>query len=69
MSDLSIELHWQRAEPVSATGAYSDAHTVQMNRVYDITADSAQMAEMQARAHRYCFIANTLADSIEINTR
>jgi organic hydroperoxide reductase OsmC/OhrA len=22
---------------------------------------------MQDRAHRYCFIANTLADSVEIN--
>lgn len=26
-----------------------------------------EMAEMQDRAHRYCFIANTLADSVEIN--
>ncbi|MEY8839629.1 OsmC family protein [Cribrihabitans sp. XS_ASV171] len=25
------------------------------------------MAQMQDRAHRYCFIANTLADSVEIN--
>jgi organic hydroperoxide reductase OsmC/OhrA len=24
---------------------------------------------MQDRAHRYCFIANTLADSVEINIR
>jgi organic hydroperoxide reductase OsmC/OhrA len=24
---------------------------------------------MQERAHRYCFIANTLADSVEINIR
>jgi organic hydroperoxide reductase OsmC/OhrA len=29
----------------------------------------AQMDEMQERAHRYCFIANTLADSVEINIR
>jgi organic hydroperoxide reductase OsmC/OhrA len=29
-------------------------------------ADEA-LAEMQDRAHRYCFIANTLADSVEIN--
>jgi organic hydroperoxide reductase OsmC/OhrA len=29
--------------------------------------DDAKMAEMQDRAHRYCFIANTLADSVEIN--
>lgn len=26
-----------------------------------------EMAQMQDRAHRYCFIANTLADSVEIN--
>jgi organic hydroperoxide reductase OsmC/OhrA len=26
-----------------------------------------QMAEMQDRAHRYCFIANTLADSVQVN--
>ena len=31
MSDLSIELHWQRAEPEFVTGTYSNAHTVQMN--------------------------------------
>ncbi len=29
--------------------------------------DQAQLDEMQDRAHRYCFIANTLADSVEIN--
>ena len=27
----------------------------------------AALDEMQDRAHRYCFIANTLADSVEIN--
>lgn len=26
-----------------------------------------QMAQMQDRAHRYCFIANTLADTVEVN--
>ena len=29
--------------------------------------DEATLADMQDRAHRYCFIANTLADSVEIN--
>jgi len=29
--------------------------------------EATKMAEMQDRAHRYCFIANTLADSVEIN--
>jgi organic hydroperoxide reductase OsmC/OhrA len=31
--------------------------------------DDAALAQMQDRAHRYCFIANTLADSVEINIR
>jgi uncharacterized OsmC-like protein len=26
-----------------------------------------ELAQIQDRAHRYCFIANTLADSVEIN--
>lgn len=29
--------------------------------------DAAELEKMQHRAHRYCFIANTLADSVEIN--
>jgi len=29
--------------------------------------EDATLAEMLGRAHRYCFIANTLADSVEIN--
>ena len=29
--------------------------------------NDADLAEMQHRAHRYCFIANTLADFVEIN--
>ena len=31
------------------------------------TVSAQDMAQMQDRAHRYCFIANTLADSVEIN--
>ena len=27
------------------------------------------LAQMQDRAHRHCFIANTLAESVEINIR
>ena len=147
MSDLAIELHWQRVTPVLQTGAYSNEHTVQYNNRYDLLVDSApdwggnpdntnpeqalasalsschmmtflalaakagwpvasyhdyaeahlgknpkgqmsvtridlhpvvrfdtgfsvsdkELAQMQDRAHRYCFIANTLADSVEIN--
>ena len=147
MSDLAIELHWQRASSVLQTGAYSNEHTVQYNNRYDLPVDSApdwggnpdstnpeqalasalsschmmtflalaakagwpvasyhdyaeahlgknpkgqmsvtrinlhpvvrfdtgfsvsdeELAQMQDRAHRYCFIANTLADSVEIN--
>jgi len=29
--------------------------------------DDKVLEDMQDRAHRYCFIANTLADSVEIN--
>lgn len=147
MSDLSIQLHWQRLEPALNPGAYSAEHTVQYNKSLDVQVDAApdwggnpastnpeqalasalsschmmtflalaakakwpvasyhdhavaylgknpsgQMAvtrvdlhpvvrfdtgfeissgeleRMQERAHRYCFIANSLADSIEIN--
>ncbi|SPJ28926.1 OsmC family protein [Falsiruegeria mediterranea] len=149
MSDLSIELHWQRAEPVLQTGKYSNEHTVQFNNAFDVLVDSApdwggdpantnpeqalasalsschmmtflalaakagwpvasyhdfavahlgknpkgqmsvtridlhpvvrfdtgfsvddaELTQMQDRAHRHCFIANTLADSVEINIR
>ena len=31
------------------------------------TVEEAKLAEMQDRAHRYCFVANTLADSVEVN--
>ena len=41
MSDLSIELHWQRTTPVFATGSYSNSHIVQMNRLHEIDVDSA----------------------------
>jgi organic hydroperoxide reductase OsmC/OhrA len=147
MSELSIQLHWQRAEAELKTGAYSNAHTVQYSDRYDLPVDAApdwggdpvntnpeqalaaalsschmmtflalaakagwpvasyhdhavahlgknpkgqmsvtqidlhpvvrfdtsftvddeKLAEMQDRAHRYCFIANTLADSVKIN--
>lgn len=147
MSDLSIALHWQRAEPALRTGSYSNAHIVQFNDAVDLPVDAApdwggdpantnpeqalasalsschmmtflalaakagwpvagysdravahlgknargqmsvtridlhpvvrfdtgfapeaaELERMQDRAHRYCFIANTLADSVEIN--
>lgn len=147
MSELSIQLHWQRAEAALKTGSYSNAHTVQYNSRYDLPVDAAPdwggdpantnpeqalaaalsschmmtflalaakagwpvasyhdhavaylgknpkgqmsvtqidlhpvvrfdtgfavddaiLAEMQDRAHRYCFVANTLADSVAVN--
>ena len=147
MSDLAIELHWQRAEPVFAPGKYSAEHTVRYNNSHEVLVDAAPdwggkpentnpeqalasalsschmmtflalsskagwpvasyhdyaeahlgknskgqmsvtridlhpvvrfdtgfdldadaLAQMQERAHRYCFVANTLADSVEIN--
>ncbi|MDR9426606.1 MAG: OsmC family protein [Salibaculum sp.] len=147
MSDLAIELHWQRAEPALQTGRFSNAHAVQYNRTHEVQVDAApdwggdpdhtnpeqalaaalsschmmtflalcakagwpvasyydhaeahlgktasgkmavtridlnpvvrfdtgfdvapeKLDEMQHRAHRYCFIANTLAESVQIN--
>jgi len=147
MSDLSIDLHWHRAEPELTAGKYSNAHTVHYNDSHEVRADAApdwggdpantnpeqalaaalsschmmtflalaakagwpvasyydravaylgrnargqmsvtridlhpvvrfdtgflvdadKLEQMQDRAHRYCFIANTLADSVEIN--
>lgn len=147
MSDLSIDLHWQRVEPELNAGKYSMAHIVQYNDSCEVQVDAApdwggdpsntnpeqalaaalsschmmtflalatkakwpvasyfdravahigknakgqmsvtrvdlhpvvrfdtgfsvdatELEQMQDRAHRYCFIANTLADSVEIN--
>ena len=146
MSDLSIDLHWHRAEAHLKTGAYSAEHTIQYNNRFDILADAApdwggdpentnpeqalaaalsschmmtflalaakmrwpvksykdnahaflgknskgmmsvnkielnpiskfdndfsvskdEMDKMQDRSHRYCFIANSLSDEVEI---
>jgi len=147
MSDLSIDLNWQRTTPDMSPGNYSGAHTVQFNDTYVLgvdaapdwggdaaytnpeqslaaavsschmltflalaaksgwpvasyhdhadatlgknpqgqmsvtkidlhprvrfdtgfTVDAAKLEAMQHRAHRYCFIANSLADSVEVN--
>ncbi len=147
MSDLSIQLHWQRSEIVLQSGKYSNAHTVQFNDAHDVqvdatpdwggdpantnpeqalasalsschmmaflalaakagwpvagyddhavahlgknprgqiavtridlhpvvrfdtgfTPDEDELEKMQHRAHRYCFIANSLADFVEVN--
>lgn len=147
MSELSIELSWQRSEPDLRPGKYSNAHNLRYNDNCEQQADAApdwggdpentnpeqalaaavsschmmtflslaakagwpvegyrdcavahlgrnprgqmsvtridlhpvvrfdagfsveksEMDKMQDRAHRYCFIANTLADNVEIN--
>ena len=147
MSDLSIDLSWQRAGAKLITGEYSNEHTVRYNEIYELQADAApdwggdsnatnpeqalaaalsschmmtflalaakadwpvvsfqdhavahlgknlsgqmsvtqidlhpvvqfdtgfnveatKLEKMHDRAHRYCFIANTLADSVQIN--
>lgn len=147
MSDLAIDLHWQRSGPALQPGQYSAAHRVRYGTRFDIDVDAAPdwggdpdntnpeqalasalsschmmtflalaakagwpvagysdhavahlgknprgqmsvtridlhpvvrfdpgfavtdeaMAQMQDRAHRYCFIANSLAGSVEIN--
>ena len=147
MSDLAIDLHWQRTEALLETGKYSAEHKVQYNNSHEVVVDAApywggkpentnpeqalasalsschmmtflalaakagwpvasyydyakahlgknaraqmsvtridlhpvvrfdtgftiketELAQMQDRAHRYCFIANSLADNVEIN--
>ena len=147
MTELSIQLHWQRTEVELKSGNYSNLHTVQFNDSNEIpvdaapdwggdpsntnpeqalasalsscqmmtflalaakanwpvasyydhgvahlgknpkglmsvtrvdlhpvarfdtgfTVEEAKLREMHHRAHRYCFIANTLAESVEIN--
>lgn len=147
MSDLSIELHWQRVEPELKPNKYSAQHTVIYNPQTDVSVDAApdyggdsdstnpeqalasalsschmmtflalaakagwpvasyydratahlgrnpdgkmsvtrldlapvvrfdtgfsvsdaEMEVMQERAHRYCFVANSLADFVEVN--
>lgn len=43
-----------------------DLHpVVRFDPGFTVTEDA--MAQMQDRGHRYCFIANTLADTVEIN--
>jgi len=41
MSELSVELHWERSEPDLHSGRYSNAHNVRYNDVYDLKADAA----------------------------
>lgn len=147
MSNLAIELHWQRVDADFKPGHYSAEHTVRYNDNHEIQVDAApdwggkpentnpeqalasaisschmmtflalsakagwpiatyhdhaeahlgknakgqmsvtridlhpvvrfetgflidakELKQMQHRAHRYCFIANTLADSVEVN--
>ena len=69
--------------PVASYHDYAEAHLgknakgqmsvtrIELNPVvrFDtgFSVSDAQLSEMQDRAHRYCFIANTLAESVEIN--
>ena len=41
MSDLSIQLRWQRAEPELQPGKFSNAHTVQFGEHHDLPVDAA----------------------------
>jgi hypothetical protein len=41
MSNLAIELHWQRAEPGFQPGKYSAEHLVRYNNTYEVQVDAA----------------------------
>lgn len=76
---LSAKAGW----PVASYHDYAEAHlgknakgqmsvtridlhpVVRFDTGFDV--DAAELEQMQDRAHRYCFIANSLADSVEIN--
>jgi organic hydroperoxide reductase OsmC/OhrA len=43
-----------------------DLHpVVEFDDGFEVTED--KLADMQDRAHRYCFVANTLADNVKVN--
>ena len=67
MPELSIELDWQHSAPNFHSAKYSSAYTVRYNDNCELQVDAAAREEVQQRAHRFCFIANSLADSIRIN--
>ena len=41
MSDLSIDLHWQRTGSELRPGTYSNVHSVRYNDTYEVRADAA----------------------------
>lgn len=55
MTELSINLHWQRAEAEVKTGASSNTQP-EFNDRYDLPV-----------ARRSCFVANALFDSVQVN--
>jgi organic hydroperoxide reductase OsmC/OhrA len=76
---LAVKAGW----PVASYHDYAEAHlgrnpegqmsvvridlnpVVQFDPGFNVSAE--ELMQMQNRAHRYCFIANSLADSVEIN--
>ena len=114
MSNLAIDLYWQRGDSALLLGQYSAAHQCSFRPRLELDLDAgpdwggdpdcanpaqalaaalsscheipilalaayagcpvpsfalseAQLTQMQARAHRYCFIANAFADTLTIN--
>ena len=71
---MSIRLLEHMRDELIATGIVQNTPEFcrsWLGRSYDtgFAVADEKLAEMQDRAHRYCFIANTLADSVEINIR
>ena len=63
--DLGLKRLISHVASRAAGCQYCMAHTIEGAHLAGV--DDAKLAEMQDRAHRYCFIANTLADSVTIN--
>ena len=81
MSELAMDLSWKLSSAELRPGAYFSAHSIiHNNDSCKLAADAApdygsyadyvnpeKLTVQQQRAHRYCFIVNSLADSLETN--
>lgn len=66
--ELSVETEWVRQDAELRSGKCPNADTVSCSAANRLPADAA-WEKLHSRAHRYCYIENTLADSVEVNIK
>ena len=72
MSHHSATVLWDRGDDVFAGGRYSRAHlwqfeggvSVTASAAPDVAPDSAALSDLHHRAHKLCFIANSVKSEI-----